>query len=239
MSTRFVHITPRLEAALRMLEGYSTVADIGCDHGRLTAVLLQKGICRRVIATDISEPSLEKAKELIRYIGLADRVSFRAGDGCSVLAVNECDAIAMLGMGGTLMSRILADCPIPLIGAKTVVLQPMRAQDDIRSYLFRNRFHITDDRVVLDHGRYYQVLKAIPAETYDRIPDGFPEGFFDVGYRSFEQRDPLLPDLCTQQLLCHESMLRSASGTPGEEILMRKIRALTQILDSVRLGGNR
>ena len=85
MNTRSVQITPRLHAALDMLRGYNTAADIGCDHGRLTAALLQKQICRFVIASDISAPSLEKTRQLISRIGLSDRVSFRVGDGCNVL----------------------------------------------------------------------------------------------------------------------------------------------------------
>ena len=122
MSTRSVNITPRLRAALEMLVGFDTVADIGCDHGRLTAALLQKQICRRVIASDVSGPSLDKARSLIEHIGLSDRVSFREGDGCSVLLPGECDAIALLGMGGTLMVRILEACPVPLVGARQPVI---------------------------------------------------------------------------------------------------------------------
>lgn len=230
MNRRFVHITPRLQAALDMLNGHSVVADIGCDHGRLTAALLQQRVCDRVIASDISEPSLEKARQLISYIGLADRVSFRVGDGCAVMDPGECDAVALLGMGGTLMTRILTDCPVTLMGAEAVVLQPMRAQDDIRTYLHRHCFRIVDDRVVLDHGRYYQICKAVPSDAIEELPDGFPEGFYDVGYRAFALRDTLLPDLCRQQMRFHEIMLRSAAGTDGEAVLQKKIEALRQIL---------
>ena len=233
MSTRYVHITPRLEAALDMLRGYDTVADIGCDHGRLVAALLQKQVCKNVIASDISEPSLEKARLLIDRIGLSDRVSFRTGDGCAVLNLGECDAIAILGMGGTLMTRILDACPEPLMGAKALVLQPMRAQDDIRRYLYRNSFHIVSDRIVSDHGRLYQVFKAVPDTVSEAVPDGFPDEFFDVGYRSFLERDPMLPSLCRQQLACHRAMMKSAAGTAGEEVILQKINALEQILKQI------
>lgn len=230
MSTRTVHITPRLLAALEMLKGFDTVADVGCDHGRLTAALLQKQICRHVIATDVSAPSLEKARVLIGHIGLSDHVSFREGDGCSVLSPGECDAIAVLGMGGTLMMRILEACSVPLAGAKAIVLQPMRAQDDIRRYLYQNRFCIVCDRVVSDHGRLYQVFKAVPGIAPERIPPDFPEDFYDVGYRAFADRDELLPALCRQQLISHERMLHTAVGTEGEAIIRHKIRSLEQIL---------
>jgi tRNA (adenine22-N1)-methyltransferase len=233
MSARSVHTAPRLTAALDMLKGYDTVADIGCDHGRLTAALLQKQICNQVIASDISEPSLEKARLLIDRIGLSERVSFRVGDGCSVLDLGECDTIALLGMGGTLMCRILEACSVPLMGAKALVLQPMRAQDDIRGYLYQNKYRIDCDRVISDHGRLYQVFRAIPDDRTEPFPEGFPEGFFDVGYRSFADRDPLLPALCRQQLECHRNMLSNAIGSPGEAVIRCKISALEQILDQI------
>lgn len=236
MSARSVQITPRLLAALEMLRGYTTVADIGCDHGRLTAALLQRGICRNVIASDISEPSLEKARQLISHIGLSDSVSFRTGDGCDVLKPGECDAVALLGMGGTLMVRILEACSVPLMGAKALVLQPMRAQNDIRRYLYQHCFHIVCDRVICDHGRLYQAFKAIPCTHPDPIPIGFPQDFFDVGYRSYADHDPLLPALCRQQLDCHRKMLTTAAGTDGEAVIQKKIDALEQILIMTELG---
>ena len=236
MNERYVHITPRLSAALDLLKGYDCVADVGCDHGRLSAALLQGGICSKVIASDVSEPSLEKAKRLINRIGLDEQVSFRIGDGCTVLKPGECDAIAILGMGGTLMYRILEDCQPALMGAKAVVLQPMRAQDDVREYLHRNGFRVSDDRIVLDHGRYYQVFKAVPGYGKETLPEGFPNDFYDVGYRSFAARDPNLSALCMQQLRFHKEMLKTAKGTEGEARLLKKTDALEQILKQIESG---
>ena len=230
MNNRYVHLTPRLLAALSMLSGSKVVADVGCDHGRLIAALLQQGICEKVIATDISEPSLLKAKQLLSYIGLSEHVSFRAGDGLYVLKPGECDAIAILGMGGTLMTRILDRCETPINGACCVVLQPMRAQADIRSYLYAHNFWITDDRIVPEHGRQYQIFRAEPNTVPQPIPDGFPKDFFDVGYQSFTQHDPYLKDLCEFQLAQHRKRMKTATGTDGEQKLVSRMQALEQIL---------
>jgi Predicted SAM-dependent methyltransferase len=137
-------------------------------------------------------------------------------------------------MGGTLMCRILDACPIPLMGAKSVVLQPMRAQDDIRSYLHTHGYHITDDRIVSEHGRYYQMLRATPGDSPELIPDGFPKDFFDLGYRSFADRDPLLPEYCSHLLSIYARMCRAAVGSPGEPRLRRKIDALHAIIEQMR-----
>ncbi len=233
MNRRYVHLTPRLSAALSMLEGSEVVADIGCDHGRLSAALLQQRVCSRVVATDISAPSLEKAQRLLTYIGVSDRASFRLGDGLDVLQPNECDAITMLGMGGTLMVRILRRCAVAQNGAKRLVLQPMRAQADIREYLHRNNLWITDDRIVVEHGRYYQIFCASPHTMPQPLPDGFPAGFYDIGFQSFAQCDPCLKALCTFQLAQHKQRLASATGTEGERKLMFRIRALEQIIGNL------
>ena len=230
MNRRYVHLTPRLSAALEMLCGSETVADIGCDHGRLTAALLQQGICNRVIASDISMPSLQKAEQLLRHIGLSDRVSFRCGDGLDVLKPNECDAVAILGMGGTLMCSILDACEVPLAGAKRIVLQPMRAQADIREYLYRHRFRITDDRVISERDRCYQIFLAQPDTDLQPWPQGFPADFFEVGYQAFAQHDSNLALLCEKQLAQLKKQMKTAQGTDGEEKLSARIAAYEQIL---------
>ena len=54
---RSVSLHPRLEAAAALLGKTSVLADIGCDHGRFSAAILQRGIAEKVIASDISQKS--------------------------------------------------------------------------------------------------------------------------------------------------------------------------------------
>lgn len=61
---RSVSLHPRLEAAAALLGKTSVLADIGCDHGRFSAAMLQRGIAEKVIASDISAPSLKKPNSL-------------------------------------------------------------------------------------------------------------------------------------------------------------------------------
>lgn len=226
---RYVHLTPRTQAALELLGTGRVAADVGCDHGRLTAALLQQDRFERVVASDVSADSLEKARALLGYIGVADRVSLRVGDGLSVLSPGECDAIAMLGMGGTLMARILDAAPVPLMGAQSIVLQPMRAQSDIRAYLHRNRYRITEERIVRERDRLYELLRAVPDASVQQFPEGWPEGFYDVGFVAWEQSDPLLDELLDRQEKRLLSQCTEARGTAGEAILLQKLAAIEAI----------
>lgn len=224
-----VHLRPRLAAAAAMVpEGCRAVADIGCDHGRLGVALLQQGRCERVIAADIGEAPLKRARALYARCGLTERAEIRMGDGLSVLRPGEADAVCICGMGGALMARILAAASPPLMGAKVCILQPMRGVEDIRRWLYENRYRIVTDRVIKDAGRYYQVFSAVPGER-DTIPPGWPGGCFDLGHHALG--DPLLPDLAKAMLAQHELRLRTAGGTRGEALLREKAAWMERILE--------
>ena len=50
----------RLETILNLMPNMEAVIDIGADHGYLEELLISSGKVKRVIATDISEQSLQK-----------------------------------------------------------------------------------------------------------------------------------------------------------------------------------
>ena len=230
---RRISLRPRLLAAAELLGRQRVIADIGCDHGRLSCALLQRDACDRCIATDVSAPSLEKAAKLSGVVGVANRIDLRCGNGLSVLQSGEADAVAMLGMGGTLMARLLEACELPLMGAQLLVLQPMRAEEDIRRYLYERGYRVQTDRVVRDAGRLYQVFSALPPCTgaRDDWPEGFPADCFQVGYRAFSQREPLLPLLVKRNLEQCLLRLQTARGTEGEARLSQRAVQMQAILD--------
>ncbi len=224
--TRRIHLRPRLAAAAELLGQMHTVADIGCDHGRLSAALLQSGAATRAIAVDVSAASLKKASELARYIGLQDRMEVRLGDGLSVLFQREADGLALCGMGGMLMVELLGAAAIPLMGAMRAVFQPMRGIAEIRRYLFGQGFRIERDVIVPDSGRLYQVFSAAPGQ--DTLPPGWPEDCFELGHRSID--DPHFKALAQSMLAQHEKRLLTARGTRGAQSLEKKAEDMRRVL---------
>lgn len=229
---RHILLDARLSAAAELIENCDTFADIGCDHGRLACSMLQRNACVRCVASDLSEPSLDKAKQLAAHIGIAHSIDFRIGSGLSVLKEGEADAIAILGMGGKLIAQILSACPVALMGAKRAVFQPMRGVEELRKYLWDNGYRIEHDRVVRDEGRLYQIFSVLPPDATvgtDTLPNGFPEGCFSVGYRAFFENDPYLIQLVYRELNQCRKRLREAKGTDGEQRLLAKGMQLEQI----------
>ena len=158
-----IALDPRLSMIARMVGACECCADIGCDHGRLGAFLLQSGQCRRVQLTDISEPSLDKARKLIHGLGLTDRVRFSVGDGLKALEETP-GVIVVAGMGGATIADILSDGRDRLAGAR-LVLQPNVAAPQLRQALCRLGYVITDERVVQDGRRCYIILRAEPGKA--------------------------------------------------------------------------
>ena len=223
--TRRIQPRERLACAIDQLHGAQVVADVGCDHGRLSCALVQREIVQKCIAIDVSAPSLEKATRLARQIGVEDRVETRLGDGLAPLAPYEAEAIAILGMGGTLMTRILDVSP-PLKGATRCVLQPMRAAEDIRRWLYERMYPVLDDRVVWEAGRYYQVFSVgQPQMVRQSLPSGWPEDCFSLGYTAFARREPLLKPLVLQMLASVQKKRRTqrSAALERQEAQLRQI----------------
>lgn len=154
-----ISLDPRLSKIADMLGTCPCCADIGSDHGRLGAFLLQNHRCERVCLTDISAPSLDKARKLIRMLGLEDKAIFCVGDGAQVLP-EAVDAAVIAGMGGETIADIIENARGRLDGAR-LILQPNVAAPQLRRRLNATGWMIRDEALVRDGRRIYLLIEAI------------------------------------------------------------------------------
>lgn len=153
----------------------SCVADIGTDHGYLCAYLaLRENPPQRLLACDIAEKPLQNAANSLAAYGVSDRVELRLSDGLSGIAEDEADCILLLGMGGTLISRILSACPWIKAAGKRLILQPMSRANEAREWLCGNGFLITQEAVVREGRRLYLLIRA---EYTGVAADAFAPGY--------------------------------------------------------------
>ncbi len=226
-NARRVNLRPRLLAAAELIGNAHTVADIGCDHGRLGVALLQRGIARHVVAADISAASLEKARWLCERTGQTAHMELRVGDGLAPVAEGEVDVVVICGMGGRQIADILQQAAPLLKGAERAVFQPMRGAAELRQYLHQNGYRITRERIILDARRDYQLL-AVEAGQAAVPPEGWPEGFFELGFLAMcETRFQTLAKAMLKQ---YEKSMAEAAGTPGEDLLKWQVSCLRRVL---------
>ena len=157
-------LSDRLETIIEMVRPCNTAADIGCDHGFTAIRLVEDGIAEHAICSDIGSGPLQRAAAHIREQGLADRIECREGDGLSTVAPEEADCIIIAGMGGKLMRRILLDGVSVLSGVEQLILSPHTDIPEVRRTLQELHFRIDAERMVLDLGKYYTVIRAVPGE---------------------------------------------------------------------------
>ena len=213
---RALQLRPRLEAALALLGSAQVLADVGCDHGRFGAAALIRGHAGRVIASDVSLPSLEKARLLAEKLGLTDRFDFRAADGLAALTAGEADAAAILGMGGELIAAILEAGADAAHRFGRIVMQPMRGEAELRQYLYENGYAIDDEAVVFDAGRYYQLISAhYCPENAGSLPPYWPENWYQFGPKAFLKREKELEPMLRRYLSVMNKKLASSAASPA------------------------
>lgn len=164
MRNRHITLDPRLTAIAALVGQCDTCADIGTDHGRLGAYLLQTGQVGQMVFTDISGESLAKARRLIGHLGLSHRADFRVGDGALALDAPP-EAAVIAGMGGSTIAHIIREGREKLSGTR-LILQPNVAAPELRQALCDCGFRIRDERVVPDGRRQYVVIAAEPGEAH-------------------------------------------------------------------------
>ena len=131
-----MRVGKRLEKILSLLnDKVGVVADIGTDHGILAFKILTELKADKVIATDISEPSLDKARELKDRYGFGNKFLCIAGDGLKPLKdENKIDIVVIAGMGGNEIVKILNEKPLNL-KIDSFIFQPMQDAEILRQFL--------------------------------------------------------------------------------------------------------
>ena len=115
----------RLTAAAELVLPGKPVADIGCDHGKLTAVLAASGKYPRVIGADLRPGPLAKAEQTLEHAGCKDRVELRLGDGLSVLSAGEVGTIVLAGVSAQTTWEIIEQAPwVSQVGGPRLVMVP-------------------------------------------------------------------------------------------------------------------
>lgn len=186
--TRY-HISRRFQALLELMDPCHTIADIGCDHGKLCKMIIRKKMAERVIAADISEYSLKKARQL--FENADQKPEFRVGNGLQVLEKNEAQGIIIAGMGGRLIASILEDGWDYTAYADWILCQPMQQVKDLRHYLREKNLAITAEQIVFEENRYYEIIKIEPHEQA-RYPEEIDSAFCDeVGPRLWEMNSEI------------------------------------------------
>ncbi len=150
----------RLQLAADLYMPCSLGADIGTDHGLLPCRLLEQGVCRRMILSDVSPKALAHAEAEVRRRGLAGRARLVCADGLDALT-EPCGCISITGMGGRTIAGMLRSGSERLRGA-ALILSAHTEQSFVRQTLQNIGYRIDREEPCLCGGHAYIVWRALP-----------------------------------------------------------------------------
>lgn len=142
----------RLEIIFSRLDYCDTFADIGCDHGYVSQMMLGGEKCNFAYLTDISAECLKKSQLLLAEF---DNKDCRVCDGFG--GIEYCEQALIAGMGGVEIIKILENAAFK---PPKLLLQPMKDSEKVRRYMLGSGYELTEDFTFADGGKYYDLIKA-------------------------------------------------------------------------------
>ncbi len=224
-----LRLSGRMQAVADMVTAGNRVCDVGCDHGFVSIYLIREGISPKAIAMDVKKGPLQAAWEHVKEYGLENYIETRLSDGMRALREGEADTLICAGMGGRLMMRIIEEGKEKALGMKELILQPQSEIHFLRKYLRDEGYLIVDENMVLEEGKFYPVIKALPAcggraETGADVEDGqrIEDKYGPVLLR---KKDPVLKEfLYREHSLCIQIMGNLQANGKGKEKRKEEIR---------------
>lgn len=153
----------RLQKVASYINKEDRLGDVGCDHGYLAIMALEKGV-KFVQLIDNKEGPLMSAKQNLILYQNNDNIKYSLSSGISNLDPSV-DTVAICGMGGELISKILDDDIMTARKVKKFILQANSKISFLRRFLSSNKFRILDEDIIEDSGKVYEILVVKFDET--------------------------------------------------------------------------
>lgn len=165
-----ISLGPRLRQVADFVPTGARLADIGSDHGYLTAWLLQNSKVELAIAGELNHEPAERARQTAREAGVQRQMQVREGAGLTILRPGEVDTVVIAGMGGNTIVEILQSNPAVLPCLRCLILQPNVAGTLVRYWLAENGWRIVDEELVAENDIIYEIIVAEPGQMPPLTP---------------------------------------------------------------------
>ncbi|MBQ8633997.1 MAG: SAM-dependent methyltransferase [Lachnospiraceae bacterium] len=216
---KFVQLSKRLLAAAGMVTKGNIVADVGCDHAYTSIYLCQAGIAPKVIAMDVNKGPLVGAKAHVEEAGLSEHIDIRLSDGLQKLIPGEADTVLLCGMGGLLMIKILSDYPQATASLKELILQPQSEVGEVRAFLHKQGYEITEEHMLKEDGKFYVMMRAVKSD----VPQAYEtECDYVYGKLLLEEKNPVLLEYLDREHRLRADVLTALAGQDTENARARK-----------------
>ena len=147
-------INNRLRSVASLVSCNTSIIDVGCDHALLSIYLYLNKENVKVIASDVNEGPLKKAKENIKKYDLEDEIEVVLNDGIKNL--DGFDTVIISGMGGLTVIDILENGNLENVN--NIIVSPNNDEDKVREKITNLGYYIDDELLIKEKGKYYFVI---------------------------------------------------------------------------------
>lgn len=181
-----IKLTDRLNSVANLVHENSVLADVGCDHGYLPTFLVLNGKIKGAVASDINEGPLKSCAKIVKENNLEDKIKCVLSDGLKNISKDECTDVAICGMGGELIVKILKECSWSKDKDKHFIFNPMTHPEILREYLCKTGYELGKDIVVKEGNRYYNVFECHFTGNIKDVDESY---YFLGNIDNFEYKD--------------------------------------------------
>lgn len=206
-------MSKRLECIASKVRKGIGVADVGTDHAYIPLLLLEHGYMGNIVATDIHEGPLNKARQNLCEHDAESRVRLYLCDGLELCPQELVDDIIIAGMGGDVISSILDRTPWCLREDVQLILQPVTKPEILRYWLINNGFAITDEAILKENNTIYQIITAKPGKSRTYSDSELFTGRFDM-----ISNDPLFKEHIDSHIKRFKKATESLSTAKREDL---------------------
>ncbi len=182
-------LSQRLQSLARFHENQDTIWDIGCDHGALGLSFLKHSHVSQIHLVDPSHHVIKSLKTKLEdsYITIPDNVLLHETKGQDIKLKSSRNLIFISGMGGKEITEIIHSLLPQLSANDRLVISPHKNILELRQSLSLLPLSLKDEILVLDEGRFYQVLcllkgEGLPVTEFGQAIWSHSEG---ASYRDF------------------------------------------------------
>lgn len=228
-----IKLSKRLRAIVNFCDKNKIIADIGTDHGFVPNFLYEEDYNRKIIATDISLNSLNKAIEFTELRGNKGKIEHIVCNGLE--KIPPVDQIIIAGMGGILISKILDRDFEKARQAEKLILQPMQQVDYLRKFLYDKGFKILDEKIVFEDNKFFHIIVA----NYKAIKEEYRDIDLKVSKLLRNRKDKDLIEFLKYLINYNIFIIKNIEGSSQRSIYKKdKLREenieLKEILDEVQ-----
>jgi len=220
-----IELSKRMQSVADMIQPCDAVGDIGCDHAFVSIYLVEQRRAKRGIASDVRRGPIAIAKRNIEAMNLSDQIEIRMGDGLDTIVPGEVNAVVLAGMGGMLMIDILERGEEVVTRCDQLVLQPQSDIEKVRRYLVEKGYHLADEQMLIDAGKYYNLLdvrvhEMVQKDEYDcsKLADDW---CYMYGGSLLRKKDPVLRSWLVKRRDTTAGLINSLSGKNTENAAKR------------------